>query len=240
MHEVLVIRNAVVKRGPAGAEFTLRIPEFRLLRGEFVAILGPSGCGKSTLLDTLGLVLRPEFAEEFIFQPGGGARITSLHREPEASLSRLRRRHFGYVLQSGGLIPSLTVEQNIQTALTFSDRRTEPARLSDLLRALGIHHLLRRKPSELSGGQRQRVAIARALVHEPSLILADEPTAAVDLTLAGEVCNALRDRARESGCAVAMVTHNPELASSFADRVFDLSKWTHLRQIEEFNPLQKS
>jgi putative ABC transport system ATP-binding protein len=237
MKEILVIRNAVVRRGASDAGFALRIPEFRLLRGEFVAILGPSGCGKSTLLDTLGLVLRPEFAEEFLFQHGDEAPMVSLHREPEASLSKLRRRHFGYVLQSGGLIPSLSVEQNIRTALAFSDRRTDPTRLSDLLRALGISNLLHRKPSQLSGGQRQRVAIARALAHEPSLVLADEPTAAVDLALAAEVCTALRDRARESGCAVAMVTHNPELANSFADRVLDLSKWADLRQAEDTNQL---
>jgi putative ABC transport system ATP-binding protein len=186
------------------------------------------------------LVLRPEFAEEFLFQPDDSAPIASLHREPEASLSKLRRRHFGYVLQSGGLIPSLTVEQNIRTTLTFCDRPTSPARLSELLQALGISHLLRRKPSELSGGQRQRVAIARALAHEPALVLADEPTAAVDLTLAGEVCSTLRDRARKSGCAVAMVTHNPELARSFADRVLDLSTWAHIRQTDKPNPLQVS
>lgn len=240
MDEILIIRNAVVKRGGAGDEFTLRIPEFRLLRSEFLAILGPSGCGKSTLLDTIGLVLRPHFAEEFRFQPSYDTPFAGLHREPEAVLSKLRRRHFGYVLQSGGLIPSLSVEKNIETSITFSGRSRDPARLSKLLKALGIAHLTGRKPSELSGGQRQRVAIARALAHQPSLVLADEPTAAVDLTLAAEVCSALRERARESGCAVAMVTHNPDLARDFADRVIDLSTWAHLRQIDELNPTQGS
>jgi putative ABC transport system ATP-binding protein len=231
-HDPLMsLRNAEVKRGG----FSLQIPEFQCSAGEFIAIVGPSGCGKSTLLDTLGLVLRPHVAEEFVFSPDSSSPLSRLHRESERVLAKLRRQHFGYVLQSGGLIPSLTVEQNIHTTLDFSGRRNNGTRLRTLLESLGIAGLLRRKPAQLSGGQRQRVAIARALAHEPSMILADEPTAAVDLSLAGEVCAALREQAKECGAAVIMVTHNPDLVRNYADRMIDLAKWAHQQHIDETN-----
>lgn len=229
LHTLMSLRNVEVRRGG----FALLIPEFQCSAGEFIAIVGPSGCGKSTLLDTLGLVLRPHVAEEFVFSPRSNPSLSGLHREPESVLAKLRRRHFGYVLQTGGLIPSLTVEQNIRTTMDFSDRRCDSTRLRMLLESLGIADLLRRKPAQLSGGQRQRVAIARALAHEPSIILADEPTAAVDLALAGEVCSALREQAKQCGAAIVMVTHNPDLARDYSDRMIDLAKWTDPRQAGE-------
>jgi putative ABC transport system ATP-binding protein len=223
------LRHTEVKRGG----FSLQIPEFQCFAGEFISIVGPSGCGKSTLLDTLGLVLRPHLSDEFLFSPGDKQSFSTLHREPESMLAGLRRRYFGYVLQSGGLIPSLTVEQNIRTTLDFSGARHDATRLRLLLESLGIAELLRRRPAQLSGGQRQRVAIARALAHGPSMILADEPTAAVDLSLAGEVCSALRNQAKQCGAAVVMVTHNTDLAREYSDRMIDLAKWTHPHHANE-------
>ncbi len=220
------IENAIIRRGGVADGFAIEISELALEEGEFVAILGPSGCGKSTLLDTLGLVLRPVTAETFEIDLGDGRLYTSLHKKDEGSLLKLRRRHLGYILQSGGLIASMSVIDNILTAVRFSDRSLDRGRLSMLVDKLGLGSLLARRPRELSGGQRQRVAIARALVHSPRLVLADEPTAAIDHKLSREVCEALRSCAKELKSAVVMVTHNRELADKFADRIIDLENAT--------------
>lgn len=190
--------------------------------GEFLSIIGPSGCGKSTLLDVIGLVLRPETAEAFDLDFGGGALFSAVHKLEERRLKALRRRHLGYILQSGGLIGSLSVAENILTSVTFAGGRRGSPGLDAIAGTLEIGHLLNRKPRELSGGQRQRVAIARALVHRPHLVLADEPTAAVDHDLAQGVCAALQACAGEFGTSVVMVTHNHDLARSFSDRIIDL------------------
>lgn len=225
MEALLDIRQALVCRGSATAGFRLRVGSFSLAAGEFVAILGPSGCGKSTLLDTLGLALRPERADTFAFRPKAGLPVHALQRLGDSELAALRRRHFGYVLQSGGLFSSLSVRQNIETSIDFSGKRRDSIGFARLIECLGLEKLMHRLPRELSGGQRQRVAIARALAHRPDVVLADEPTAAVDHRIAADVCQALRACAREQGSAVAMVTHNQLLAQDFADRIVDIADW---------------
>ncbi len=219
---LLEIREAILRRGSVSEGFAVRVGEFAVRSSELLAILGPSGCGKSTLLDTLGLVLRPDSAEVFEIDLGGGRLFTGLHRRDESRLLQIRRQHMGYILQSGGLIPSLSIRENILTTCHFSGKRFDRERFSVLVERLALGPLLSRRPRDLSGGQRQRAAIARALVHGPSLVLADEPTAAVDHKLADEVCHTLRECAKELGAAVVMVTHNRELAASFADRILDL------------------
>jgi putative ABC transport system ATP-binding protein len=226
-HALVKIENAVIRRGSLTDGFAMQISELTLLDSELVAILGPSGCGKSTLLDTIGLLLRPVSADIFEVDLGAGNIFNSLHRKDESSLLKLRRRHFGYILQSGGLISSMSVIDNILTAVRFSDRCLDRDRLSVLVDKLGLGSLLARRPRELSGGQRQRVAIARALIHSPKLVLADEPTAAVDHRLSLEVCDALRGCAKELNSAVIMVTHNREMADTFADRIVDLENIEH-------------
>lgn len=218
---LLSIRNAQISRGSEADAFRANVSELLLNAGEFLAILGPSGCGKSTLLDLIGLLLQPEYAEEFELHLGGES-LHDVQRLSSSRLMRIRRQHMGYILQSGGLIASLSVRENIMTAVRFAKGRHDQQHIDMLVESLGLSDLLRRRPSQLSGGQRQRVAIARALVHKPSLILADEPTAAVDHELANGVCQALRSCAGSLGSAVVMVTHNRDLASSFADRIIDL------------------
>ena len=225
MEALLEIRQALVRRGNDAGGFELFIGTFSLSAGEFVAILGPSGCGKSTLLDTLGLALRPERADSFDFRPKTGLQVHALQHLDESELAALRRRHFGYVLQSGGLFASLNVRQNIKTSIDFSGTRKDSMGFARLVESLGIDKLMNRLPRELSGGQRQRVAIARALAHRPDVVLADEPTAAVDYRIAADICQALRACAREQGSAVAMVTHNRQLAQMFADRIVDIADW---------------
>ena len=219
---LLEIREAILRRGSVSEGFAVSVGEFAVRSSELLAILGPSGCGKSTLLDTLGLVLRPDSAEVFEIDLGGGRLFTGLHRQDESRLLRIRRQHMGYILQSGGLIPSMTIRENILTACHFSGKRFDRVRFSVLIERLKLGPLLSRRPKDLSGGERQRAAIARALVHGPSLILADEPTAAVDHKLADGICRMLRECAKEFGAAVVMVTHNRELADKFADRTLDL------------------
>jgi len=218
---VINITNARLKRGSGDEAFTREVDDFGLVQGEFISLLGPSGCGKSTMLDMLGLILRPIFAEVFDLEIEDHGIIRNAHRLSTSELMRIRRRHFGYILQSGGLISSMTVRDNIMVAVQFSDRRFDRERFHTLVELLNIGSLLRRKPRELSGGQRQRVAIARALVHKPAVVLADEPTASIDHLLAADVCRALREASKEMGSSIVMVTHNQAMGRAFSDRVIE-------------------
>jgi putative ABC transport system ATP-binding protein len=202
----------------AGTSFTLRVPSLALHRGEFVAFVGESGCGKTTLLDLLGLILPPTSAVRFDLQfhdtPPESVAGTS-----ERRLAELRRRHLGYVLQSGGLLPFLTVGENILLSRRMNGFGN-PAEAKLLAEQLGILGQWKKKPAFLSGGQRQRVAIARALAHAPAVLLADEPTGAVDRVTAGEIRNLLRAAARARGATVLVVTHDESLVAGTTDRVF--------------------
>lgn len=218
---VIKVSNALLKRGCEGGGFTLEVNDFTLNKGEFVSLLGPSGCGKSTMLDMLGLVLKPVSAEVFDLEIEGIGMIRNVHRLGTTEMMQIRRRHFGYILQSGGLISSMTVKENIMVAVLFSNRRHDSKCFRMLIDLLDIGALMNRRPRDLSGGQRQRVAIARALIHKPAVILADEPTAAIDHRLSMEVCRALRDASKEIGSAIVMVTHNHDVGRSFADRVIE-------------------
>lgn len=211
--------------------FTLRIPELTLYRGEFLAFVGESGCGKTTLLDLLGLISAHTSADRFDFYNAGGT-PQAIANASEEYLARIRRRHLGYVLQSGGLLPFLTVGENIllPRRLNGLETREEAQRLAS---QLGIAAHWQKKPAFLSGGQRQRVAIARALAHAPDVVLADEPTGAVDRVTAQEICNLLCKAARFRGATVLMVTHDESLVSGQTDRVcaFQVEK-THPDAVE--------
>lgn len=209
-------------REKGGMRFDLRIPSFRADAGEFVAVVGQSGCGKSTLLDMLGLVLRPDAAQEFSLVPRLKKRASvNLLRMPERMLALLRRREIGYVLQSGGLLPYLTVRANIMLPCRLNGYPEDASEERAIMLAgiLDIEEHLDKKPAFLSGGQRQRVAIARALAHSPKLVLADEPTAAVDNFTAREIRDAFRRIAAEQQVALIMVTHDRELIKGCTDRI---------------------
>jgi len=218
---VLTVADMCKVREKAGTRFELRIPAFQAAAGEFVAVVGQSGCGKSTLLDLLGLVLRPDEAREFSLLPREGKdRATDLRRLPEKMLAALRCRDIGYVLQTGGLLPYLTVRANIMLPCRLNGYPEGLAerRARSLAVMLGIDGQLDKKPAFLSGGQRQRAAIARALAHSPRLILADEPTAAVDNFTAREIRDILKHIAAEQQTALIMVTHDRELIRGHVDR----------------------
>jgi putative ABC transport system ATP-binding protein len=181
--------------------------------GELTLLMGPSGSGKTTLLSILGCMLSPTEGTVHICQQ------STAGADPE-ELARLRREHVGFVFQSFHLFPTLSATDNVRLAL---DVRGEPRRAAKLrsreaLAKVGLAHKIKAYPRELSGGEQQRVAIARAIVGNPSIILADEPTAALDGANGQAVMKLLAELARERGHAVLIVTHDPRLLP-FADRV---------------------
>ncbi|MFH2132436.1 MAG: ATP-binding cassette domain-containing protein [bacterium] len=217
---MLRINRLMHTRSQAGIHFQLIVPELDLAPGQFAAVVGPSGCGKSTLLDILGLVLKPLHIEHFsIAGTDGPIDLTGLS---QAKLAAVRSRHIGYVLQTGGLLPFLSVRQNIALPLRLN-RQKDPGLVEAIAKTLGIDEQLNKLPSFLSGGQRQRVAIARALVHKPRIVLADEPTAAVDELTAMEIRDQFRAISRKFGITTIMVTHDRSLLRGQVDRVFNFN-----------------
>ncbi len=216
VYKILDIKK---KRTKGGVSFTLHIPELVINRGEFVSVVGPSGCGKSTLLDILALVLQPSSASCFTMNVSlentfQDYDISSLS---ENNAARIRRRGIGYVLQNGGLLPFLSVRENIMIPAQLNGMQITPQAFDSLIAVLGLKDQLPKKPQHLSGGQRQRVAVARALIHKPTIILADEPTAAVDYPTAIDVRDELRNLAHEAGSAVVMITHDYSLVKNISD-----------------------
>jgi putative ABC transport system ATP-binding protein len=214
MTTVIDVARTRKLRERGGSAFEMVVDSLRLGPGEFVALLGPSGCGKSTVLDMLGLVLSPDSSGRFQI---AGRDVADL---PESGRAGIRRTMLGYVLQTGGLLPFLSVHDNIALPCELAGLGDGRDRARRLAEELGIVDQLDKKPAHLSGGQRQRVAIARALVHEPALVLADEPTAAVDVANAAAIARTFGDLTRTRGACVVMATHDENLARSVADRRF--------------------
>ncbi len=183
----------------------LRGVTLRVQRGEVVALLGPSGAGKSTLLTAIGLINPPTAGQITI----GGLPVLD---GPLAlvDLRAFRRQHIGFVFQKANLIPFLNALQNVQVALEINDVPSTVARRRalELLDYLGVADRVTNLPAALSGGQQQRVAVARALANRPSLLLADEPTAALDGPRGRQVMELFRKVAHEQGAGVLVVTHD--------------------------------
>jgi putative ABC transport system ATP-binding protein len=197
----------------AGQVRALRNVDLAITGGKLTVLMGPSGSGKTTLLSILGCMLTPSDGAVVVCgrsTQGAG---------PE-ELAEIRRQHIGFVFQSFHLFPTLTVAENVQLAL---DVRGEPRRLAKpkshkVLEKVGLAHKIAAFPRDLSGGEQQRVAIARAIVSEPSAILADEPTAALDSANGQAIMTILARTARERNQAVLVVTHDTRL-TEFADRI---------------------
>lgn len=180
--------------------------------GEFVAVMGPSGSGKTTLLNCVSTIDRPSAGHILV----DGADITTLR---QAELSRFRRERLGFVFQDSNLLDTLTARENIALALTInrvSPREVAP-RVEEVAARLQISDVLDKMPHEMSGGQRQRVACARAIVCDPSLVLADEPTGALDSQNSRKLLECLAGM-NEAGSTIVMVTHD-SFAASYAHRV---------------------
>jgi putative ABC transport system ATP-binding protein len=197
-----------ISRGREGQAYRVELSSLTLHAGEAVAIVGPSGCGKSTLLEALGLILKPERVAQFQLLTTdlvGDLALRAGRRETQ--WARLRQHHLGYVPQTGGLLHYLTVKQNIALPASMSGRITQSSLLDRLVARLKLTTLLNRYPRELSIGERQRVSFARAVAHQPALILADEPTAALDPNLAHELFALIVEIVREFNIAALIVTH---------------------------------
>jgi putative ABC transport system ATP-binding protein len=174
-------------------------------RGEVIALLGPSGAGKSTFLTAVGLINPPTSGQILI----GGVLVLD-GPIPLVNLRTFRRKHIGYVFQKSNLIPFLSARENVQIALELdgAGRRGARRRTMELLEELGVADRAEHGTSMLSGGQQQRVAIARALANNPSVILADEPTAALDSHRGRQVMELFRRIAHQHGTGVIVVTHD--------------------------------
>ena len=180
--------------------------------GAFVAVVGPSGCGKSTLLHLCGAMDRPTAGEVRL----DGRPLAALDDD---ALTRLRRERIGFVFQFFNLLPTLTVAENIGLPLLLAGREPSAslARAGEWAERVGISHRLDHAPAQLSGGEAQRAAIARAVVHEPALLVADEPTGNLDTENGLRVLDLLEDVSRGSGAALLLATHDPAVAAA-ADR----------------------
>jgi len=192
----------------------LRGVDFEIAQGEVVALVGPSGCGKSTLLNILGCLDRPSSGEYRLL----GRNVSRLSREQEAWV---RLHHIGFVFQSFHLIPHATALENVALPMYYSgvSRREREERAAAMLTRVGLGERLHHRPNQLSGGQRQRTAIARACVMRPRLMLADEPTGALDTQSGHEVMALLSELHEETGMTVVLVTHDTEIAAAAGRRI---------------------
>lgn len=192
----------------------LKETNFAVKGGEFVAIIGPSGSGKSTLLTIIGGLQQPSKGKVMI-------RNEKFSETNDRERSKLRFAEIGFILQASNLVPFLTVEKQLHLVNKVSKTKYNRKRAEELLSDLGISDLSKKYPSDLSGGQRQRVAIARALYHDPSVILADEPTASLDTDKAFEVAQILADETKRLNKATIMVTHDERLLK-YVDKVYEI------------------
>jgi len=206
--ESVVVEHAT----PSGPVFALDGVSFTVDAGSSVAITGPSGCGKSTLLGVLGGLALPSEGAVRI----GGEEISSL---PERRRAEFRRTHVGFVYQADNLLPFLTVVENVGLQLALAGASASVDRPLDLLATLSLADEAHRLPDHLSGGQRQRAAVARAVVHRPEVILADEPTGALDAANAAGVIDLLLEVRREIGATLVMVTHDRDAARRMDRRI---------------------
>jgi putative ABC transport system ATP-binding protein len=210
--DAMIRLAGVTKRYDGGGQPALGGVSLTVTPGEAVAVMGPSGSGKSTLLNLIAGLDRPTSGTVLV----AGDRVDQLS---ETTAARFRRRHVGMIFQFFNLLDDLTVADNVllPAQLAGMPRARARARVDELLATLRIDRYRDTYPGRLSGGERQRVAIARALVNRPAVLLADEPTGALDTATGGEIGALLLDLNR-SGQTLVLVTHNPELAERYASR----------------------
>ena len=212
MKKVIEVKN-LYKLYRVGDEIVRALDgvNFEIYEGEFCAIVGTSGSGKSTLLNIIGGIDEADSGSIVI----EGEKIEDMN---EKTLTRYRRKHLGYVFQMYNLIPNLTVKENIEVGAYLSDH---PLDINDLLKTLGLYDHRDKLPNQLSGGQQQRTSIGRAIIKNPSILLCDEPTGALDYHTSKEILKLIEDVNQKYGNTVIMVTHNDAI-KNMADRVIRL------------------
>jgi len=212
----LAVRNLEIVRGKANQAFKVGLPNLVLSPGEAIAVTGSSGCGKSTLIEALGLILEPSRLDRFeLVGQDISTVVNSQQTKHDLTLSKLRCQHYGFVPQTNGLLPYLNVQQNIELQAQIQGRSIDKAWLAHATARLGLETLTNRYARELSVGQRQRVSFLRAIAHRPNILLADEPTAALDPDHAIALFEVMRELARDLHVATVVVTHEWELVQSF-------------------------
>lgn len=225
---VAVRVDKVTKTFPNGdtPTYALRDASFEALSGQLTMIVGPSGCGKTTLLSVICGTLALDSGTISVFGHDLGTMS-------DAEITGFRSRNVGFIFQQFNLIPTLTVLENVAVPLLIqgAPMRTALARAQESLARVGIPEKAREHPGRLSGGQQQRVAIARALVHEPRVIICDEPTASLDRENGQRVMALLRDVARDPRRCVVVVTHDPR-TYPFADRMSEMEDGRILRVLQ--------
>jgi putative ABC transport system ATP-binding protein len=213
----IVDAHNIVKEYSIGNAFVpaVRGVSLRISPGEFVAVIGPSGSGKSTLMNLLGCLDMPSSG---IYRFNG----TDVSRLGHVALARLRNAEIGFVFQNFNLLPRLDAQENVELPLIYAGvrRKQRHERVSELLLLAGLDDRRHHRPSQLSGGQQQRVAIARALANSPTLILADEPTGALDSRSSAEIMKVLQTLNRQ-GITIVLITHEPYIAA-YAQRIITL------------------
>ncbi len=208
--EILAVLKDVIKEFPSGGGVSrvLKGINLEIYKNEFVVVLGESGCGKSTMMNIVG-------GMDFLTEGSLLVEDKDFSHPSDKELTEFRRNYVGFIFQAYNLMPNLTALENVQFIAELVDNPMLPI---DALDKVGLRDKANNYPSQLSGGQQQRVSIARAIVKRPKLILADEPTAALDYTTSIEVLSVVEEIVRNDGATVMMVTHNPEIAK-MADRV---------------------
>jgi putative ABC transport system ATP-binding protein len=215
-------RNVAVMFGSgSGASHAVRNVSIRFDSDKVTLLMGASGSGKTSLLSVLGCLRRPDRGSVSFM----GRDLSGFH---EPDLVPLRSKHIGFIFQFFRLFRSLTALDNVSVGLELAGCRADRKRSAELLDSVGLGTKLHLKPDELSGGERQRVAIARALVKNPAVLLADEPTAALDSVAGLQVAELIRSEAKNRGCLVVIATHDSRLLP-FADRVLEMQDGEILR-----------
>ncbi len=212
---ILDIQDLEVSRGGVGQAYEVSLSSLKMEAGDVAAIVGPSGCGKSTLLESIGLLLEPRTVKHFQLVDFDIARdMTCNLRERESRWSRIRQHCLGFVPQSGGLLPFLNVKDNIELPRKLVGSSGSDVLLEEVIERLQLSALMRHSPAQLSIGERQRVSFVRAIAHRPKLLLADEPTAALDPVLAKELFALIVEIASAFKVAALIVTHEWSLVEA--------------------------
>lgn len=217
---IIIDMQGIIKRFYIGQPNELTILkniDLTVREGEFVSIVGASGSGKSTLMNIIGALDRPTEGSYFL----DGVPMRDV---PDNRLSEIRNRKIGFVFQTFNLIPRTSAISNVELPMLYAGmpRAKRLARAKELLTQVEMTDRIKHMPSELSGGQKQRVAIARAMANDPAIILADEPTGALDSTTGRLVMDIFHRLHREQGKTIVLITHNPELAAE-TQRIITLS-----------------